>query len=186
MQEATQEPSVGQTPPSDEPKISEAAQQIRIANRTIPSRYFLSPLAGYTHLAFRQVIRELGGLGLATTDLVLANQLRNKSRKSMELIKTNSADRPLSVQIYGGVIQELVRAAKWLEDRDYKGIDLNMGCPMAKITGNGGGARLMCDVDNASRTVAAVLEAVEIPVTVKMRLGWDRDHITAPDFGPSF
>ncbi len=159
---------------------------IQIGNRTMPSRYFLAPLAGYTHLAFRQVVRELGGLGLATTDLVLANQLKHKSRKSMELIKTNDVDRPLSVQIYGGVISELVRAAKWLEDHGYEGIDLNMGCPMAKITGNGGGARLMCDVDNACKTVESVLAAVKVPVTVKMRLGWDREHITAPALARAF
>ncbi|WP_146371535.1 tRNA dihydrouridine synthase [Symmachiella macrocystis] len=160
--------------------------RICIGGRIMESRYFLSPLAGYTHLAFRQVVRELGGLGLATTDLVLANQLSHKSRKSMELIATNDADRPLSVQIYGGVNEELVRAARWLEAEGYEGIDLNMGCPMAKITGNGGGARLMCDVDNASRAVSAVIEAVEIPVTVKMRLGWDREHITAPMLARAF
>ena len=160
--------------------------QICIGGRTLESRYFLSPLAGYTHLAFRQVVRELGGMGLATTDLVLANQIGHKSRKSMELIATNDVDRPLSVQIFGGVTEELVRAAQWLEDRGYQGLDLNMGCPMAKMTGNGGGARLMCDVDNASRTVAAVVDAVRVPVTVKMRLGWDRDHITAPTLARAF
>jgi len=160
--------------------------QIEIGGRTLQSRYFLSPLAGYTHLAFRQVVRELGGLGLATTDLVLANQLSHKSRKSMELIRTNDLDRPLSVQIYGGVTEELVRAACWLEEQGYLGIDLNMGCPMAKITGSGGGARLMCDTANACQTVEAVLAAVSIPVTVKMRLGWDRDHITAPELARAF
>lgn len=160
--------------------------QICIGGRTLESRYFLSPLAGYTHLAFRQVVRELGGLGLATTDLVLASHLSHKSRKSLELIKTNDADRPLSVQIFGGITAELARAARWLEDHGYTGIDLNMGCPMAKITGNGGGARLMCDVEGACQTVSEVLEAVSIPVTVKMRLGWDRENITAPALARAF
>jgi tRNA-dihydrouridine synthase B len=175
------------SPVSPDPRpFGDEDPRICIGGRVLESRYFLSPLAGYTHLAYRQVVRELGGLGLATTDLVLANQLSHNSRKSMELIATNDADHPLSVQIYGGVNEELVRAARWLEDHGYEGIDLNMGCPMAKVTGNGGGARLMCDVDNASRAVATVTEAVAIPVTVKMRLGWDREHITAPTLARAF
>lgn len=159
---------------------------IQIARRVIPTRYFLAPLAGYTHLAFRRVIRELGGLGLATTDLVLASQLVAESRKSQKLIETTPDDTPLSIQIFSGIIRELVSAAKWLEDRGYEGIDLNMGCPMAKINGSGGGARLMCDTDGACSSVGAVVDAVQIPVTVKMRLGWDRDHLTAPTLAREF
>jgi tRNA-dihydrouridine synthase B len=153
---------------------------IRIGCRHLPSRYFLAPLAGYTHLAFRTAVRELGGLGLATTDLVQATMLLSGTRKSLELVATSPADRPLSVQIFSGRTDELVRAARWLEDRGYEGVDINMGCPMAKVNGQGGGARLMCDVDGARSTVAAVVDAVDVPVTVKMRLGWDADQITAP------
>ncbi|MEW4489137.1 tRNA-dihydrouridine synthase [Thalassoglobus sp. JC818] len=159
---------------------------IDIGNRRIPSRYFLAPLAGYTHLAFRRVIREIGGLGLATTDLVLASQLVAKSRKSQQLVATCESDQPLSVQIFSGITAELVKAAKWLEDRGYQGIDINMGCPMAKINSSGGGARLMCDVDGACTAVSQVVEAVSVPVTVKMRLGWDRDHLTAPALAREF
>ena len=154
--------------------------EIRIGNRSLTSRYFLAPLAGYTHLAFRQVIREQGGLGLATTDLVQAVHLIHGHRKSLELICTNAVDNPLSVQIYGGKVAELVRAAQILQDSGYAAVDINMGCPMAKITGTGGGARIMCSPDGAARLVQQVVEAVSIPVTVKMRLGWDRDSITAP------
>ena len=150
------------------------------------SRYFLAPLAGYTHLAFRIALREIGGLGLATTDLVLATHLLSEHRKSMELVETLPEDRPLSVQIFSGHTHELVRAAKWLEDHGYAGVDINMGCPMAKINGNGGGARLMCDTNNACDTVSAVVNAVKLPVTVKMRLGWDRDNITAPALARAF
>ncbi|HID23367.1 MAG TPA: tRNA-dihydrouridine synthase [Planctomycetaceae bacterium] len=154
---------------------------LRIGDRVMPSRYFLAPLAGYTHLAFRRAVRRLGGLGLATTDLVQTTLLLSQTRKSLELIATTPDDRPLSVQIYSGWQEELVRAARWLEDHGYEGIDINMGCPMAKITGQGGGARLMCDVDRAADMVAAVVESVRIPVTVKMRLGWDERSITAPE-----
>ncbi|MCA9025558.1 MAG: tRNA-dihydrouridine synthase [Planctomycetaceae bacterium] len=160
--------------------------EIEIGLRTIPSRYFLSPLAGYTHLAFRMAIRELGGLGLATTDLVLASMLVSEKPKSMALIATDPDDRPLSVQIFSGLRDELVQAARWLEEHGYQAVDINMGCPMAKVNGNGGGARLMCDTENAQATVAAVVEAVSIPVTVKMRLGWDSNQITAPELACAF
>ena len=82
----------------------------------MPSRFSLAPLAGYTHLPFRQSVRETGGLGLATTDLVNARAILEKSKKSMELLATCPADRPLSVQIFGGVPGEMARAAAFLED----------------------------------------------------------------------
>ncbi len=153
---------------------------ITIGDRLIPSRYFLAPLAGYTHLAFRQAIRELGGLGLATTDLVHATQLCGGHRHSLELVTTHPDDQPLSVQIFGSSINELAAAAQWLEAHGYKGIDINMGCPMAKVNGQGGGARLLCDADHASRLVEQIVAAVSVPVTVKMRLGWDSDSISSP------
>ncbi len=154
--------------------------EIAIGPRRIPTRVFLSPLAGYTQLAFRRAVRELGGLGLATTDLVHATELLAAKKFTRELIVTTPDDAPLSIQIYGAITARLVAAAKWLEDRGYLGIDLNMGCPMSKVNGQGGGAKLMCDTDGATRMAAAVVEAVQIPVTVKMRLGWDRHNITSP------
>lgn len=155
-------------------------KEIQIGGRVLASRYFLAPLAGYTQHAFRVAIRELGGVGLCTTDLVLASHLLSGSRKSKALLTTSPADRPLTIQIFGGITAELVAAARWLEQHDYAAVDLNMGCPMAKINGNGGGARIMCAPDAACQLVAEVVDAVSIPVTVKMRLGWDRDSITAP------
>ncbi len=154
--------------------------------RPMPSRYFLAPLAGYTHLALRQTLRDLGGLGLATTDLVLATHLLSRHRHSMELIETNPHDTPLTVQIFGGQTRDLVNAARWLQDHGYEGIDLNMGCPMAKVNSQGGGARLLCDADNACRLVEAVVAAVTVPVSVKMRLGWDRDSISSPYLATRF
>ena len=154
--------------------------QIAIGRRLIPSRFFLAPLAGYTHLAFRRAIRELGGLGLATTDLVHATQLCGEHRHSMELVATHPDDRPLSVQIFGSSVDQLVAAARWLEGHGYQGIDINMGCPMAKVNGQGGGARLLCDADHACRLVEQIVASVSLPVTVKMRLGWDRESISSP------
>lgn len=159
---------------------------VTIGPRTLSSRFFLAPLAGYTHLAFRVMLRRLGGLGMATTDLVQAQMLVSETRKSLELVETSPEDRPLSVQIYSGIVSQLVAAARWLEDRGYKGIDINMGCPMAKVNGSGGGARLMCDTSGATEMVQRVIEAVQLPVTVKMRLGWDADHVTAPELAAAF
>jgi nifR3 family TIM-barrel protein len=101
-------------------------------------------------------------------------------------VATHPDDQPLSVQIYGGVTRHIVKAAKWLEDHGYSAVDINMGCPMAKIAGQGGGARLMCDTDGACGLVSAVVNAVKLPVTVKMRLGWDREQISAPALAREF
>jgi tRNA-dihydrouridine synthase B len=173
-----------QTTTSDE--TSAAPRGITIGCRKLTSRFFLAPLAGYTHLAFRVMLRRLGGLGLATTDLVQAQMLVSETRKSMELVETSPEDRPLSVQIFSGVIEHLIAAARWLEDNDYKSIDINMGCPMAKVNGAGGGARLMCDTSGATEMVGRVIDAVKLPVTVKMRLGWDSDNLTAPELAAAF
>lgn len=159
---------------------------LRLGSRTLPSRYFLAPLAGYTHLPLRTALRELGGIGLATTDLILAPQLISGGRKSRELMKTSDQDQPLSVQIFGSKIKDLIKAASLLEELGYQGVDINMGCPMGKINSSGGGARLMCDCDAATTMVAAVVEAVSVPVTVKMRLGWNAEQITAPELAKSF
>ncbi|WP_437187646.1 tRNA dihydrouridine synthase [Planctomicrobium sp. SH668] len=159
---------------------------LQMGTRLLPSRYFLAPLAGYTHLAFRNVVRGLGGMGLATTDLVQATLLLAGHPKSRELIETNAHDTPLSVQIFSGIPEHLINAAKWLEEHGYQGIDINMGCPMAKVNGQGGGARLMCDTSGACSLVGQVVNAVSVPVTVKMRLGWDRDQITAPALAREF
>lgn len=164
----------------------EAEAGLRIGDRCLPSRYFLAPLAGYTQLAFRRAIRAIGGIGLATTDLVLAGYLVRGTPKSRRLVKTHPDDKPLSVQIFGKRPDDLVAGAMWLEDHGYGGVDINMGCPMGKVNAAGGGAKLMCDADAAAVMVARVVEAVAIPVTVKMRLGWDRDSITSPELARAF
>jgi nifR3 family TIM-barrel protein len=169
------------------PKSHEiASTAVRIGPYVLASRYFLAPLAGYTHLAFRRVVRELGGVGWGTTDLVQASHLVRGTAWARELVVTHPEDSPLAVQIYGGQVEHLVEAARWLEEEGYAAVDINMGCPMAKINGQGGGARLMCQTDGACQLVGQVVQAVKIPVTVKMRLGWDRDHIIAPALAHEF
>jgi tRNA-dihydrouridine synthase B len=152
----------------------------------LASRYLLSPLAGYTNLPFRQVVREQGGLGLATTDLVNARALLRASRKTLELIDTCPADTPLAVQIYGAAPDEMAEAARWLENYGAAVIDINMGCPVHKVVRGGGGSAMMCDRAGTVELVRRVARAVRIPVTVKMRLGWDDTAWSAPLFAREF
>jgi nifR3 family TIM-barrel protein len=152
----------------------------------LTSRFLLAPLAGYTTLAFRLALRELGGLGLATTDLVNARALMMRSRRTMELIQTCPEDRPLAVQIYGAEAAEMADAARWLQEYGVSAIDINMGCPVHKVVRGGGGSAMMCSSDNTIGLVRKVVEAVKIPVSVKMRLGWDEQTLSAPFFAREF
>lgn len=164
------------------------APSLSLGNLRLASRYLLSPLAGYTNLPFRRVVRDLGGVGLATTDLVNARALLRASPKTMELIATCPEDRPVAVQIYGTEATEMSEAARWLENYGASVVDINMGCPVHKVTRGGGGSALLCAA-SASTTVnlvRAVVEAVKIPVTVKMRLGWDNSDQSAPFFAREF
>src|SRR5215471_20280146 len=99
----------------------------------LESNLFLSPLAGYTNLPFRLTVRELGGMGLATTDLVNARSLLEKREKALKLIETSPADQPLAVQLFGSVPEEMRDAAAFLESRGIASIDINMGCPVRKV-----------------------------------------------------
>jgi nifR3 family TIM-barrel protein len=152
----------------------------------LESRYLLAPLAGYTNLPFRLAVREVGGLGLATTDLVNARALLQASRKTLELIQTGPEDRPVAVQIYGANREEMCAAAQWLQDYGVSAVDINMGCPVHKVVRGGGGSAMLCDAAGTVGLVRAVVEAVRIPITVKMRLGWDEAHWSAPFFAREF
>ena len=154
---------------------------MRFGGLTLTSNLFLSPLAGYTNLPFRLVLRELGGLGLATTDLVNARSLVEKKAKALKLIETSLADRPLAVQLFGAVPEEMRDAAIYLESLGVASVDINMGCPVRKVVRIGGGSAMMTELDKTSHLVKTMVEAVKIPVTAKMRLGWDDNNITAPD-----
>jgi nifR3 family TIM-barrel protein len=161
-------------------------EPLHFGRLALASRWLLSPLAGYTNLPFRQAVRELGGVGLATTDLVNARALLRASAKTMELIDTCDSDRPLAVQIYGAEPREMSDAARWLENYGASAVDINMGCPVHKVTRGGGGSAMMCDAARTVHLVQSVVEAVKIPVTVKMRLGWDDDSWSAPYFSREF
>jgi len=132
---------------------------------------FLAPLAGYTNLPFRLLLRERGGLGLCTTDLVNARSLLEQHPKALELIRTAPDDHPLAVQLYGAKPEELRDAAVWLEQQGYNAVDINMGCPVRKVCRTGSGSALLDNIAAAQRLVSVVVNAVRIPVTCKVRLG---------------
>jgi nifR3 family TIM-barrel protein len=163
-----------------------ASRTLRWGSLELRSRYLLAPLAGYTTLAFRLAVRRLGGLGLATTDLVNARALVLASRRTMELIQTCPEDRPVAVQIYGSVPEEMRDAAQWLQDYGVSSVDINMGCPVHKVVRGGGGSAMMCDPTKTIELVRTVVEVVRIPVSVKMRLGWDDHSWSAPFFAREF
>ena len=156
---------------------------MRIGSLTISSNLFLSPLAGYTNLPFRLVVREIGGVGLCTTDLVNARSLLEKNKNAFKLIETRPADSPLAVQLFGSVPEEMRDAAARIESLGFASVDINMGCPVRKVCNVGGGSAMMIP-QGGTQTAALVrgmVNAVKIPVTAKMRLGWDDDNLTAPD-----
>ena len=163
-------------------------EPISLGGIRLASRFNLAPLAGYTNLPFRLSIRELGGVGLCTTDLVNARAILESIRKTMDLLATAPGERPLAVQIFGSKPAEMAGAAKWLVERGIaESIDINMGCPVRKVVKTGGGSSLMCDTTGATvDLVRQVVESVAVPVTVKMRLGWDDDNLSAPHFAREF
>src|SRR5436189_2680505 len=154
---------------------------MRIGSLQLKSSLFLSPLAGYTNLPFRLTLREIGCLDLATTDLVNTRSLLEKNPKALKLIETCPSDRPLAVQLFGSVPEEMRDAALVLESQGLASVDINMGCPVKKVCRVGGGSAMMTELDKTAALVRGMVNALRIPVTAKMRLGWDDNNITAPD-----
>jgi len=143
----------------------------------LATRAVLAPMAGYTDLPFRRLVRSFGGVGLAFSEMVNPDSiLRGRSRKVSALVATAPDDRPLGWQIYGTKPGLLAEAAQWFEARGAELIDVNMGCPQKKICSRGAGAALMKTPELAVEIARRVVESVKIPVTVKIRLGWN-----APD-----
>ncbi len=170
------------------PPPQQYREPLHVGTLRLASRFNLAPLAGYTNLPFRLSIREIGGVGLCTTDLVNARAIIEKIKKTFELLATVPEERPLFVQIFGSRVEDMTGAAKWLVERGLAdGIDINMGCPVRKVVKGGGGSSMLCDTTGATvELVRQVVEAVPVPVSVKMRLGWDDDNLTAPYFAREF
>src|SRR5262245_34601976 len=121
----------------------------RIGHIELASNLLLSPIAGYCDLAFRLVVRPLGGLALASSDLVNPRGLLRQTQKSMELVETDPHDQPLCIQLYGNEPDEMANAAQWCEENGAVIIDINMGCPVDKVCKTNGGSALLRDPKTA-------------------------------------
>lgn len=141
----------------------------------------LAPLAGHTDRAFRGLVRELGGCGLVVTEMVSSEGLTRGSEFSKELAAVTSTERPVGVQIFGSDPERMGEAAAMVEDMGADLVDINMGCPVPKVTKKGSGAALMKDVRRAGAIVSRMVARTTVPVTVKIRSGWDHNSINAPE-----
>ena len=153
-----------------------------IGSVTLPNQLILAPMAGVTDLAFRQICREHGA-GLTVTEMASAKALEYGDTKTPRLLRLAPGEHAASAQIFGSDPACMARSAKRaLELSGCDIIDINMGCPAPKIVGNGDGSALMKSPDLAARIVAAVKQAVPVPVTVKFRMGWDAQSVNCVEF----
>ena len=152
---------------------------MEIGHVTVNGKLYLAPMAGVTDLAFRQICRELGA-DMSCTELVSAKALCYQDKKSRGLLKLADNERPAAAQIFGSDVQCMAEAAQIaVEVSGAALIDINMGCPVGKVVANGDGSALMKDPEKAARIAEAVVKASPVPVTVKMRRGWDKGSINA-------
>ncbi len=154
-------------------------QPISIGPITIETPVILAPMTGVTDLPFRRLVRSYGS-GLNVTEMVASQAAIRETRQSLRKTEWDLIEEPVSMQLVGCEPEAMGEAAKLSEDRGAAIIDINMGCPAKKVTSGYAGSALMRAPDQAVRLIEAVCAAVASPVTLKMRLGWDRDMLTAP------
>ncbi|MFN0011441.1 MAG: tRNA dihydrouridine synthase [Phycisphaerales bacterium] len=167
---------------------------LRFGPVSLKTNLLLAPIAGYCDLAFRLICRaqlapDGRGLGLACTDLLSPQGLLRGSATSLDLAKTNAEDQPICMQLYGADPAIMAEGALWAAQHGATVVDINMGCPVDKVTKTDGGSRLLCIPDTAADIVRAcvrVLEPLGIPLTCKMRLGWFDDAHVAQSLAPRF
>jgi nifR3 family TIM-barrel protein len=152
---------------------------LKIGNVAAPNNVVLAPMAGVCNPAFRLIAKEFG-TGLICAEMVSDKAIVHGNKRTMEMLYVDEREKPLSLQIFGGDTETLVGAAKVVDlHTDADIIDINMGCPVPKVTKSDAGARWLLAPDKIEQMVSAVVRAVSKPVTVKMRIGWDDDHIYA-------
>lgn len=140
----------------------------------------LAPMAGVSDLAYRVIARRMGA-ALVTTEMVSSRGLHHRNEKTWEMMKLDPSEHPVSLQLFGNDPDVMAEAALCAEKAGADMVDVNMGCPMLKVVKNGDGSALMKDVPRAAAIVRAMVRAVSIPVTVKMRIGWSRASLNAPE-----
>jgi len=162
---------------------------VRFGHCELPYGLFLAPMAGVTDRAFRQICA-LHGAEYTFSEMISAKAVHYNDKKTAELAAFEENEKPLSIQIFGHEADIMAESAAKLADNTYAhctntaipcGIDINMGCPVHKVAGNGEGSALLKNPRLAGEIVRAVVSAVSIPVTVKIRAGWDADSINAPE-----
>jgi len=149
---------------------------------TLSPPFGLAPMAGLTDSAFRRLVKRHGGCSLVVTEMVSAEGLVRGQGRTLEYAEYTEEERPIAIQIFGGDPGRMAAAARIVEDIGADIVDVNMGCPVPKVARGNAGCRLMREPARAAAIVSAMAQAVRIPVTVKMRTGWDDREIVAPEF----
>lgn len=155
--------------------------EYRVRDIVIRPNLVLAPMEGVTDLTFRRLVRRIGGTGLTVTEFVASEGLRRGVEKLEQMTRTDPDERPVAVQIYGRNPEAMAEAARIVQDGGADICDLNMGCPSKKVCAHSGGSSLMKDPALAVAIVRAVRAAISIPLTVKMRSGFDAESRNAPD-----
>ena len=159
--------------------------QVKIGPVTLASPTALAPMEGVTDRAFRGLIRGVGGCGLTVTEFVSSESLKRNDKKAWKHAELDPNEHPVSIQIYGRDPYAMAEAARECEGLGADIIDLNLGCPSKQVTGGCSGSALMKEPERATAIFAAVKAAISIPMTVKMRLGWNHDRLNAAEIAYS-
>jgi nifR3 family TIM-barrel protein len=155
----------------------EVMNMLKIGNIEMKNQVVLAPMAGVCNPAFRLIAKEFG-TGLVCAEMVSDKAILHGNKRTIEMLYVDDREKPLSLQIFGGDRESLVEAAKVVDQQTNADIiDINMGCPVPKVTKCDAGARWLLDPNKIYEMVSAVVDAVKKPVTVKMRIGWDSEHI---------
>lgn len=151
----------------------------KIGNVTIPNQVVVAPMAGISNAAFRVTVKEAGA-GLVVCEMISDKGIHFRNKKTLEMLYVDEREHPISIQIFGGDKETLIEAAQFVEENTPADIiDINMGCPVNKVVKTDAGAKWLLDPDKVYEMVDAVSSAIHTPVTVKMRTGWDSEHIYA-------
>src|SRR5437764_7687047 len=154
---------------------------MQIGKVKLPSPFAIAPMAGMTDTAFRRLVKRHGGCGLVVTEMVSSEGLVRGIDRTLEYAEYTEEERPIAIQIFGGDPEKMAAAAQIVEAMGADIVDVNMGCPVPKIAKHNAGCSLMREPGHAAVVVAAMAKAVKIPVTVKMRAGWNDGERNAPE-----
>lgn len=156
--------------------------KLKVKNLELINNVFVAPMAGVTDLSYRLILKEFGA-GLIYTEMISDKGLLYENKKTRDMIEILSYEKPIALQIFGSEIQTMVEAAKLIDqESDCDIIDINMGCPVPKVTKSGSGSKLMTTPSHAFNIVKSIVSEVNKPVSVKFRSGWDHNSVNAVEF----